>query len=124
MILEKKYQIKTDIKKVFRALTDPIEIEQWSGSEAIMENFEGGSFSLWGGSILGINKEISENEIHQLWKESTWNDYSNVEFHLGEEEGQTILKLEHSNIPNSSIEDIDKGWDEYYLKPLKLYLEQ
>ena len=122
--IKKEYLIKANIEKVFKALTDPIEIEYWSGAPAIMESLIGGKFSLWGGSILGINVLIEENKIVQDWKESKWQDYSNVMFELENMGHKTLLKLEHSNIPVSSVNDIDNGWDDHYLNPLKSYLEQ
>ena len=36
---------------------------------------------------------------------------------------ETILELEQINVPDEQFEDIDIGWDEYYLGPMKEMLE-
>ncbi|MEM8896038.1 MAG: SRPBCC domain-containing protein, partial [Bacteroidota bacterium] len=65
--VEKKYTISASVSEVYNALTKEDLIEHWSGSPAIMDLETDGEFSLWGGSIHGINKEISQNKIVQLW---------------------------------------------------------
>lgn len=120
----KVYTIKSNAQAVFRALTDPIEMEHWSGSQAVMDTCQGGVFSMWGSSIHGINTLISTKRIEQDWKEESWEEYSKVVFIINEIEDGVELKLMHTQIPSDSVEDIDQGWDEYYLSPLKVYLEQ
>ena len=121
--LVKQYEIEATRDKVFEALTEAIAIAQWSGDEAVMENEEGGSFSLWGGSIHGVNQKISSSGITQLWKEKNWDHYSKVIFNLKEQNGYTILELVHEDIPEHSFVSIDEGWDRYYLGAIKSYLE-
>jgi len=122
--LIKEYHINATADNVFKALTDSTEIEQWSGASVIMELEPKGAFSLWGGSILGNNEVIEKRCLKQLWKENKWEDYSQVTFEIIENDHQTILKLTHENIPTHALNDIDSGWDDYYLEPLKSFLEQ
>ncbi len=121
--VDKTYQIKATKSEVFDALTNVEKIEQWSGASAKMDIATDGAFSLWEGSIHGINQVVSESKIVQLWKEASWEAYSKCTFTLKEENQSTILSLEHTDIPESSLASIDKGWDEYYLGPLKEMLE-
>lgn len=121
--LEKEYIIESSPENIFKALTDPLEIEQWSGAPAIMQAYKGGEFSLWGGSIIGVNEIMEKNLIQQLWKESKWQEYSNVTFEIKANSQNVSLTLKHTNIPDQSFKDIETGWDDYYLKPLKSYLE-
>ena len=55
-----------------------LAIERWSGSSAEMDVKVGGKFSLWEGAIHGINRKITISQIHQDWKEKTWENYSEV----------------------------------------------
>ena len=121
--LTKKYQINASSEEVYKALTDPSLIEKWSGQPAEMDIKPGGKFSLWGGSIHGINKEISKNKITQDWQEKNWEKSSKVTFNIREENDTTYLELIHDEIPEDSFNSIDNGWDEYYLGPLKKMLE-
>lgn len=121
--VEKTYQIKASKSEVFDALTRVDKIEQWSGATAKMNLAPDGEFSLWNGSIHGINQVVSDSKIVQLWKEASWTSYSKCIFTLKEVDQSTMLVLEHTDIPESSLASIDKGWDEYYLEPLKEMLE-
>lgn len=121
--VEKKYNIQASLSQVFEALTSVDKIEEWSGASAKMESNAGGEFSLWDGAIHGINEEVSKIRIVQLWKEANWDVYSHCVFTLKEQGQSTELWLLHTDIPQSSVKSIDKGWDEYYLGPLKEMLE-
>ena len=121
--LTKQYQINASSEEVYKALTDPSLIEKWSGQPAEMDIKPSGKFSLWGGSIQGINKETSKNKITQDWQEKNWEKPSKVTFNIREENGTTYLELIHDEISEDSFNNIDNGWDEYYLGPLKKMLE-
>ena len=121
--LVKEYKIMARKEKVYEALTEPFNISQWSGDEAVMQLEKGGYFSLWAGSIHGENLEMSPSRIVQNWKERDWENYSTVVFNLSEENGITILEMVHSDIPQRSYDSIDEGWDKYYLGPLKAFIE-
>ncbi|MEQ8687885.1 MAG: SRPBCC domain-containing protein [Imperialibacter sp.] len=119
----KIYLIKAPLQKVYNALTIKALIERWSGAEATMDTNVGGEFALWGGSIHGINRQISNKLIVQDWKEKNWSAFSKCTFNLSESGGTTTLELLHDNIPSGSVKSIDNGWDEYYLTPLKELVE-
>ncbi len=121
--LIKEYLINASLEDVFNALTDPDIIEEWSGSPAEMESEPGGSFFLWDGSIQGFIREISPTKIVQDWQEESWDTYSKVTFTLSEEGGKTRLKLVHINIPSAAYDNVNEGWDEYYMNPMIELLE-
>ena len=104
--IEKVYTIGVDIDKVWATLTDPTEIRGW------------------GGDIYGRNIEISApNYLKQEWYSGTWKEPSFVEFHLTERNGQTELRLIQNKVPENEKDEIDAGWDDYYLGAIKSYLE-
>ena len=119
----KTYSINATAKEVYVALIDEDLIEQWSGTEAVMDIKPNGLFSLWGGSIHGVNLEVSPTKIVQDWKEDTWDDFSKCTFTITQKGEETELHLLHEDIPESSVKSIDGGWDDYYLGPLKELLE-
>jgi activator of HSP90 ATPase len=118
--VKKNYMIRAKKDRVSNYLMDPVKIENWSGSPAIMEKREGGIFSLWEGSIHGINRKITEAQIVQDWKEKSWENFSRVTMNLipAEDGKVTELELIHEDIPEASVHSIDRGWDEYYFGPL------
>ena len=60
-----KYEIKimADPEEVFAALTNPFQIELWSGYAADMKAEVGYVFSLWEGDIAGVNLEIVPDRL-------------------------------------------------------------
>ena len=119
----KNYTINASAHEVYNALVNEDLIEQWSGTEATMDINPNGLFSLWGGSIHGVNLEVTPTKIVQHWKEDGWDGFSKCTFTITEKGGITELHLLHEDIPEHSVKDIDGGWDEYYLCPLKELLE-
>lgn len=122
--VKKVYRIKADAASVFAALTDAKHIREWSGDTVKMGKKAGTLFSLWGGSIHGKNIEISPERIIQDWKEEAWEEFSRVTFHIRTKGKQTELELIHEGIPEKSVKSIDSGWDDYYLGPLRDYVEE
>ena len=120
----KKYIIHSDSKTVWRVLTEPKLIEKWTGSRCKMSGEQGSEFSLWNGDIWGKNIiVVKEKQLIQEWYAGTWSEPSIAKFDLEEKGENTFLILEHSNIPDEEAEAIDRGWDMYYLEPIKLLSE-
>ena len=123
-VITKTYEIKAPIAEVWKALTDPEYIEDWGGGPAKMAPEAGFEFSLWGGDIWGTNKVVEpEKKLIQDWYGGKWAKPSNVCFVLRAKDGKTFLDLTHQGVPAKEKADIDNGWDEFYLGPLKEYLE-
>lgn len=118
------YHIDAPVYAVWKALVDPKIIDRWGGGPAAMSDKEGKEFSLWGGDIHGKNiKVIKGKELVQEWFGGKWETPSIVTFALGEENGVTTVILYHRNIPDNEAKDIEDGWRQYYLGPLKKLLE-
>jgi len=119
------YHIRTSKKEVWQALVNPAIIEAWGDGQVVMNDQVGIKFKLWGGDIFGKNLEvITETKLVQEWFGGKWKEASIVTFNLTEDNGLTTVELIHKNIPDNEFEDIKKGWDEYYIGPLKEYLEK
>ncbi|MEO9804667.1 MAG: SRPBCC domain-containing protein [Reichenbachiella sp.] len=121
--LEKTYFVNAKSSDFYEALTNQTIISQWSGASATMSDEIGSNFSLWGGSIVGINNEVSSNKLVQQWKESSWPEYSKVVFGWRQESNFLVVTLIHEDIPEDSYDDITIGWEEHYMNPLISWLE-
>lgn len=111
-------------EEVFTALTNPFQIELWSGYPADMKAEAGYVFSLWEGDITGVNLEVQPNRLlSQEWFFGEQEERSIVRIELKKSGVQTTLTLTHTNIPDDVYEEITEGWREYYLGSVKNMLE-
>lgn len=116
--IKRYYILNAAPKDVYNALTNKTMLEIWTGEEAEMSPVEGSVFSLWGGSISGVNLEFEENgKIVQKW---FFEDEENsiVTMKLHPHKKGTSLELSHTNIPDEAYENISDGWDEDYFGAL------
>ncbi|EKD86890.1 MAG: activator of HSP90 ATPase 1 family protein [uncultured bacterium] len=123
--ITKNYTINAPIEKVWDALVNPVTIDKWGGGPVKMEATQNFKFEIWGGDIHGKNIKVEKNKIlKQDWYSGDWSKPSRLRFELFEKDGKTILHLLHENVPDDEAKDIDKGWDDYYLGPIKDLLEK
>ncbi len=122
--LTQTYDIHASVETVWQALTDPKIINEWGGGPAIMDGEEGTQFSLWGGDVHGKNTAVhTGKKLVQDWYGGDWGQPSIVEFELEGNDGRTLLTLTHTDIPAEEFDEIEDGWNTYYLGPLKKLLE-
>lgn len=120
-----EYLIASPVDKVWQALVDPKIIEKWGGGPAMMAGKVDFEFELWGGEIYGKNIEVSKNKkLVQGWRQKGLKESTKVTFSLTPKEGLTSLVLLHEQVPDKEFEDLEKGWREYYLGPIKILLEK
>lgn len=124
MDFEYKLIIAADTEEVFAALTNPFQVEIWSGYPADMKAEVGYVFSLWEGDITGVNLKVVPNRLLvQEWFFGEQENPSIVKIELKKDQGKTRLELEHTNIPEDVYDEITEGWREYYLGSMKDMLE-
>jgi len=118
--LKRYYTLKAQPKDIYNALTNPKMIEIWTGENAEMQPEPETEFSLWGGSITGINLEFEENhKIVQKWYFGGQEKDSIVTILLHPDKKGTKVELRHTNIPDEAYENISDGWDEDYFGSIK-----
>lgn len=85
----------------------------------------GGSFSMFGGVILGRHIELVPHErIVQAWREKDWTPgvFSIVRFQLDEQGTGTKLIFDHTGFPQGAAVHLAPGWWSHYWEPLQKYL--
>lgn len=116
--IKRYYILNAEPKDVYNALTNKTMLDIWTGEDAEMEPVEGSVFSLWGGSISGVNLEFEKDrKIVQKWFFEEVED-SIVTMKLHPHNKGTSLELLHTNIPDEAYENISDGWDEDYFGAL------
>jgi activator of HSP90 ATPase len=122
--IKKVYKIRSSIGEVWKALVDQSVIDKWGGGPSKMAEIVDTDFELWNGDIYGRNIQVKpESQLVQEWFGGDWPKPSIVTFDLKEEYPYVILKLEQINVPHQDVEDIDEGWDDFFLGPMKKMLE-
>ena len=117
---KKYYIIPAPPEDVYLALTNPLTIHLWSGEEAQMSSEPNTEFSLWEGSIEGLNLEFETNKkIVQQWYFGNQDEQSIVTIKLFPDDKGTSVELKHINIPDGDYEDIVDGWNTIYFGALQ-----
>ena len=122
---KKYYTLNATPEEVYAALTQPATIQLWSGTEATMSTEPNSEFSLWEGSIEGLNVEFEKDKkIVQQWYFGEQEEPSIVTFKLFADKNKTSIDLRHTNIPDEDYEDIVAGWNEVYMGSLIEFYEE
>ncbi|WP_455387536.1 SRPBCC domain-containing protein [Petrachloros mirabilis] len=115
--IKQTYDIATSPAEVWRALTDPKMIEEWSGAGAVFPLEVGATYSLWDGSIGGkIIEIVLKQKLVQTWKPQDWTRTDSVViFKLTPHGKGTRVGLVHVNVEDTDYDGTSEGWNEYYL---------
>ncbi|WP_346860247.1 SRPBCC domain-containing protein [uncultured Draconibacterium sp.] len=113
--IKRYYTLGAEPKDVYNSLTNKRMLEIWTGEEVLMEIEPNTEFSLWGGSISGVNLEFEENKkIVQKWFFGEEEENSIVTIKIHPHKKGCSVELLHTNIPDEAYENISEGWDEDY----------
>ena len=123
--IEQTYDIKASPEEVWRALTDPKEIAEWSGANAYFVPQAGAMYTLWNGDITGkILKAEPPALLSQTWQPKDWTRTDSVvTFMLGRSKAGTKVVLLHENVEDADFGGTNEGWDIHYLGAIKKMLE-
>ena len=123
--IKQTYEIAATPAEVWRALTEPRIIEEWSGASATFPLRVGAAYSLWDGSIGGeIVEVVPMQKLVQTWKPQDWvRTDSIVTFMLLPHASGTRVDLHHVNVEESDFDGTTDGWDAYYLGAIKRMFE-
>jgi len=124
----KKVTIAAPVQKVWTALTSPKAIEAWMGGPVRVSLKVGGKYAFFGGETTGEFIRIEKpNTLEYTWRQAGWPAEwadSRVHWELNPTRKGTQVRLTHDKFPNTEERDShDEGWDAYWLKPMKEWLE-
>jgi activator of HSP90 ATPase len=113
---KKTFKINAEPSDVYSALTNPNTIELWSGYPAVMQEEPGTEFSLWEGDITGKNLEfVHDKKVVQEWYFDEQPDKSIVTITIQPDKEDSLVTVDHTNIPDEDFTSIAEGWREYYI---------
>lgn len=124
---KKYFKLAAMPSDVYNALTNKAMIEIWTGEDAEMSTQPGTEFSLWDGSICGLNLEFEQDKkIVQEWYfgEEDEDKKSIVTIKLHPDKKGTIMEVVQTNIPDDAYENISEGWEEDYFEALNELFEE
>jgi activator of HSP90 ATPase len=129
--------IKAKRKQVYEVLTNTEQFGKLTGFAAGMPGNPslgtkkteisrevGGTFTLFGGHIIGRHLELIPNErIVQAWRVVDWapGHYSIAKFELVEHGAGTRIVFDHTGFPKGQAEHLASGWTEHYFGPMEKY---
>jgi activator of HSP90 ATPase len=112
---KKTFRINTEPSDVYSAITNPYTIELWSGYPAKMSTEPGSEFSLWEGDITGLNIEfVQDRKVVQEWYFGDQTEKSIVTITIVPEGGNSLVTVEHTNIPGDEYDGFAEGWKDFY----------
>jgi activator of HSP90 ATPase len=122
--IKQSYLIHASVDAVWQALIDPKIINDWGGGPVEMDDNEGTEFFLWGGDIFGKNIEVLPGKkLVQEWFGGKWDKPSIITFTLKKVKDATRVDLAQIDVPDNAAKDIANGWEDYYMGPLKDFVE-
>ena len=117
---KKYYLIPAKPEEIYMALTNPLTIQLWTGEPAAMSTEPNTEFSMWDGSIVGLNLEFEESrKIVQQWYYEGQEEASIVTIILHPHQKGTSVELRHTNIPDEVYDEFAEGWGVSYFGALR-----
>ena len=118
----KEFKIDAEAEDIYSALTNPVTIAIWSGYPAEMGNEPGSEFSLWEGDITGrILKLQPSKKIVQEWYFGEQQEQSIATIYIEQQQGRSLVTVEHTNIPDEDFANISEGWREYIMGAIQKF---
>jgi len=100
----------------------------FTGGKARIDSRNGSSFSISNGYITGTNLILQPyGRIVQNWRTTEFPEGapdSKLEVLFEKHNSGTKLTIIHTHLPNGDEKKYEKGWKEYYFKPMKLYFQK
>lgn len=114
-------------KRIYDAWLDSEEHSKIIGGKADIYARPGANFAIWDGYITGNNQSLQPyGRIVQSWRTTEFPagaPHSKLELLFEKVDKGTKLTLIHSNLPDGDGKKYEKGWKEYYFKPMKKYFK-
>jgi activator of HSP90 ATPase len=115
--------------EVYELIMDSAKHSSFTGSKVTMNKKIKGNFDAFDGYVHGYNIElVQDTKIVQAWhfSEEGWDPehYSICTFEFERAGDKTRLIFTQQFVPESTVEDLKKGWKEFYWSPMKAWLNK
>lgn len=115
-------------EKIYDIIMDEKKHAEFTGSGTKMSTEPNGAFSVFDGYCNGYNIELVRGKkIVQAWRfeEEGWPDdhFSVCNFEFDRVGDKTKLRFLQTNVPESKVESLKKGWKKYYWDAIKTLLK-
>lgn len=119
---KKTFHINAEVSDIYAALTNPYTIELWSGYPAEVNPEPDEEFTMWGGDICGrFIEAVPDKKVVQEWYFGDNEIQSIVTITISPCGGESVIVVEHTNIPDDDFESIVEGWNEYYMGAIRRF---
>jgi uncharacterized protein YndB with AHSA1/START domain len=120
--------IPASAQDIYDAWIDSAGHSEMTGAEASMSDEIDAEVSAWDGYISGRNIELVPGErIVQSWRTTKFTEEqedSIITVTLEESDGETLLTLIHSHVPDAHTSYQRGGWQEHYFEPMIEYFSR
>jgi activator of HSP90 ATPase len=117
----------TTANTLYAMLMDSAIHAAFTGDEATISTEVGGSYSAYGGYSTGKNLElIPGKRIVQTWHAADWapGAESICIFEFEQQGNDAVINFTHEDVPEEQLDDIAKGWIDFYWEPMRAYLAE
>jgi len=125
-------------RDLYEAIINPKKHSAFTGAKATNNGKVGGKFTSWDGYAFGKNLLLQKNKkIVQSWSTTDFPEtMTEITFEFKDqrneknfkkavrEKDKTKLIFKQKNIPSKNFKEISDGWQDYYWKPLKKWIEK
>jgi activator of HSP90 ATPase len=120
--------VPASAQEIYEAWLDSVAHSEMTGGQASTSDEIGAEVSAWDGYITGRNIELMPYQrIVQSWRTTEFTDDhgdSIITVTLEDENGDTLLTLVHSNVPDGQTSYERGGWQEHYFEPMVEYFSK
>lgn len=119
---KKTFSINAEPSDIYAALTNPYTIELWSGYHSLMPSKAGEEFNMWDGDICGkIIDLVPDKKVVQEWYFGDREIDSVVTITIAGNGDNSKVTVVQTNIPCEDYQNIEEGWNEYYMGAIKRF---
>lgn len=126
--IQQRVRFKISPGRLFRLYLDSEQHSAATRAKAVVSKKAGGSFSAFDGMITGTILALIPNRmIVQSWRAKHWKNTdldSVLVLTFSEVKHGAQIDLVHANVPLHDHKGVSRGWERYYWKPWRAYLDQ
>jgi len=126
--IKQRVKFKAEPATVYDLLADSRKHAAVTGKEATISREIGGTFSVGGNEVTGINVDlVPARRIVQAWRHRRFPEgiFSMAAFTLTPTpDGGTELVLTHRGVPKDLIPETEQAWRDQYWSRIRAYLDR